>query len=238
MLFALPIYAVGASWTPTQESLNIFYVAPNYNDSGLGTWTPTVGTTNLVGTAEPNPVAVGGAPDCEASTDFPLGAAIDANTVWMPDPAHTLFCSIVLESVTRNSATPYLNDGIISDNGQYCGIFLRNNVGTITLYHYQWDTAVRVASVDVTSLLSSGSGLLIAQAKKEGGILYIRAANATTTTGWVSGDACGNLNSSAFHLRIGGATWTPDGIVKAVGVASTAWSNETAEKFETWARRL
>jgi len=238
MLFSLPLFAAGVLWDPTAESLNVLYQAPNYVTAPSASWAPTVGTVPLTQTAAPPPAAVGGAPDCEVSTDFPLGATLDPNTVWAVDPAHTFFAVIILESISRNGANPWQNDGLIADSANYCGLFLRDNLGALSAIMYEWDTAARSATVDITSLLTGDAGFLVVQGKKEGGILYIRAANATTTTGWVAGNACGNLSSAAANIRAGSGGGTADGVLKCIGSAPTAWSDETAARFEAWARRV
>lgn len=228
-------------WDPTVETCLQLLLKGNYATTGgppatAATWTATVGT-NVTHTATPIPVAVSGAPDFEASTDFPLGAAIDANTVWAGSGDHTFFCVINLESIVRNNATVYNNDGLIVDQGLYIGLYLRNNAGTHTLYFYEYDTGVRTASVNITSLLSAGgAGYLIAQGKKTGGSLYARAIGTSGAGTWTVGDACGSLASGASNLRIGSASAAPDGVMYVAGTSSTAWSDSVSAKFEKWAR--
>jgi len=226
-------------WDPEVEALSVQYRQPNYT-TGPATFAPTTGATNLTQTTAPAPAAVGGAPDCEALTDFPLGAALDVNTL-APDPVHTVFAVIDTETIRRVNANPWSNDGLVADSLSNFGLFLRatTTIETAPFFaqFYEWDGANKNQTVDITSLVASnGAGKLAVMGKKDGGSLFVRAANASTTTGWGTGVACGNLTASAGNLRLGSAGGTPDGIVKCIGIATTAWDNTIADKFERWAR--
>ncbi len=226
-------------WAPTTETLGTFHEAPNYTrTTGTdGVWVATVGT-NLTQTGNPDPVASGGAPDFEWTTDFGLGNAVDTST-WCGTGDHTLFAVLRPEQIHANSVISYSNDCIIQDSSAYLGLFLRNNSGTFTLYFYEWDTGERKASVDVTSLLTGiGVGYLIVQGRKTGGSLYVRAIGATGTGTWTVGDACGTMDSASANLRVGGGGSSgTDGIIYAVGAANTVgWSDAISTKFEKWAQ--
>jgi len=219
MLFSLPLFAASVLWDPTQESLGALYQAPDYVTSPSASWAPTVGTVPLTQTAVPPPAAVGGAPDCETTTDFPLGASVDLNTL-APEPNHTFFAVIQTEGIRRVSANPWQNDGLIGDSSANSGLFLKATTTPDTppfsATFYEWDGSSKTASVDITSLIgATGAGFLVVQGKKEGGILFVRAANATTTTGWVSGSACGSC--AMANIRAGSSGATADGILRCIG---------------------
>lgn len=223
-------------WDPTVETPASFYDGGNYSDAGTGTWTKTVGT-NLTGTAGHVPVAVNGCPDCEFTTDTPLANSVNAST-WAGTGNHTLFAVITTEQIHGVSSTPYQNDGLISDSSSFLGLFLKTNAGNTQFWAlmFDWDSAARQALVDITSLVTGiGIGYLIVQGKKTGGTLYVRATGTSGSGTWTSGDACGTTGGGGT-LRLGGPTGTPDGVIKAVGSITSAWSDAAADKFERWAR--
>jgi hypothetical protein len=206
------------------------YLGGDYAGS---TWTATVGT-DATQTSSPAPTAVDGCPDFEVTTDFPLGAAVLAST-WAGVADKTYFAVINLESVLRDSGSIYSNDGLIGDSAAYCGLYLRDNSGTIYAYVYEWDSGVKSATADITSLLTGDTGWITVLGRKISGQLDVRVANMTTDTGWISGSSgVGNLNASAANLRIGNPT--PDGVMKAVGVASTGWNATTSDKVIAYMR--
>ncbi len=238
--------AVGASntlaieaWNPVVESPQALYQCPNYNGT-TNTFTATVGS-NAVGIGgPPYPAAVGGCPDFERATDYTLGNNAFTLASWGGTGERTLFAVFDAESITTTqpNSNVWMNETLIADAGRFMGLLLRKNGSNFETMMFDYDGAARLAIVDITSLLNaSGAGRIIVQGKKQGGTLYARAIGNSGTGAWVTGDACGATTNQTYGIRLGGnEANSPDGILRAIGSKTAAWSDAAAAKFEKWAR--
>lgn len=95
----------------------------------------TVGHRPTLTTAGPNSRACAG---FNGSSNFltsgvavPLSSFISAST-------GVMLVSCIINAITLNNGTTYLNDWLLADAGQFAGMFLRNTGGG-TAYAYNWD---------------------------------------------------------------------------------------------------
>ncbi len=225
-----------SSFNPMNYSPSAYYREPNYvGGGGSGTWTASTGTDVAQSVLAPDDL--NGAPDFEGSTDSGLENAVPLSTFYGTGD-HYWFAIVDVESITSTDATlPYNNEAIWCDatvaaGGYAGGHFYTDGGGNYYVQNYEYSSGAPKKAV---AALPAGSGRVVVQGKKDGGILYIKVDSGA----WVAGDACGTPDSGAFNLRIGqnyNQTKTIDGIIRAVGFFADIVQDDTfAANIVTWA---
>lgn len=117
-----------------------------------------------------------------------------ALSVLMSNSTGYIICSFVLDAVSTNAANIYDNDAVFSDTGNFIGVFLKNNAGTVTLAGYNWDgNADSPAAHSVTI----GTAYVV-EWRHEGGTFYTRVNKGT----WNS-VASGNTSTVTGGIVLG-----------------------------------
>lgn len=191
------------------------YLEGDYDDTvGDGRWRARAGRP-LLAQSSPGPVAVGGAPDFEASISWRLiEATLTNDGGWTVRGDHHFYAYVQTESIFGNSPSLWLNYGALADSGQFQGLHLRKDGAQFFAYVYEWDSAQRKAEVEITSIVDGGgAGPFAVQGKKEAGYLWVRVSADGFDSGWVQGDACGLNGTTTGKLVVGYPNY--DGIVRA-----------------------
>lgn len=213
-----------------------FYVRPNYSVAGsTGTWVASAGTNvaNASGTA---PTAAAGGPDVVNTVSQYLTNAVPISA-FVGSGSHHFYATAVAEGLT-SAAVIYSAHAIITDSGQYIGLFVRRSSGTVgidaayELTFYEWDTGVKVATVPLSSVDINGNGSFTVQGKKEGGILYVRLNGGA----WSAGDPCGATGDPSGTLQIcgGGFSNEWEGKIIAVGTWTAPLSSTVSDELAAW----
>ncbi len=227
------------------------WVQGNYVNAGTGQWPnrtlPQIfpSYTEAQGRADqggsPGPAAVGGAPDSEYDTDWPLTSSIILGDC-VQSVGHHMLVAVSLESIATTSTNRFENHSWLKDASSYSCIYVWNNGGSYYAGIYCWDGAQKYAEVDVTALLSGGgAGDLIIVGKREAGTLSVRArrGDGTGDTGWVAGNASGAPSAlSGVISALGDPTRTPDGITRASMIWNYPLSSYESDAAMAWAEGL
>ncbi|HET7375535.1 MAG TPA: LamG-like jellyroll fold domain-containing protein, partial [Anaerolineae bacterium] len=146
--------------------------------------------------------------------------------------AKTIIMAIYVEGASANSGSPWLNHGIVTENRDFFGIYVRNDTGTYKLQAYNYDGTIDVAEVTI-SLNTS----YVVCVRHDGVNLYI-SLDGGTETSVASGpttDLYGRLILGAngrlsqwFQGRIGEIkTWnsclTGGTLTSAISAMTTKW---------------
>lgn len=173
-----------------------------------------------------------GHPYFEVSETGPLyfgGAAADTLANLVTPSQHTIFLVFRLRSATSNNVLLYRNHPIVSADGTYLGIYVRNNGGVYQVYGYGYDGATKFTNTIDIAL----NTWYVVRFRHYGGYIYISVDNWTEP----AGVACGDLTYTGTELlNIGG--WPGGGFyanadVAAVIVANSNMHSQGAAVYST-----
>lgn len=131
-------------------------------------------------TADPARTALQGCPvfDYSAATgEVHLGSSMPLS-VWgggATSDRHVA-ARVDLRGISTSDPSIWLNAAAISDSLSQTGLHFRKSGASTFATYYDWDTAVRQAEVDITSLLVAGEGPVTVQGRRAGGDLAIKAS--------------------------------------------------------------
>lgn len=166
----------------------------------------------VIGTGAPNTITCG----VFNSTDltYLTTAAGDPLSDFIAAGAGWIVISFIGSTIDTNSATVYLNEGLVCDTGQFMGLFLKTGDA---IHVYNWD-----GSVDTTSTAVTEGAAYVAEWRHEGGNVYCRLNGSTEVSA-----ASGNTTTLTGLLRIGagptagGSTHALDGMIFEMAAYST-----------------
>ena len=170
------------------------------NGSNVSAWADQSGNGNHVtqGTAGSQPAYTTNAVNGHAELNFDgaddrlSGPAISAV---LSAAAWTVWIVALTDAIGTNSATPYLNDGLMSDAGQFWGLHLRNDTPTARIYNFD-------GTADSDSTTYAIGAYSILRARQNGTTIFVKNGAAAESAGVASG-ALTNLTNA---LVIGGPT--------------------------------
>lgn len=226
-----------ANYSPTAS-----YVAPNYDDTLNSDYWYAGANGNLHCGTTPIPAANGGAPQFDGSTTASLQAP-GAASAWYGTGDRHVVAVVDLDGIANDdTGNVYGNTAIYYDSNAVLGLTIyRTGAGPYTYWAelYEYDGAFRKAPLNITSLCNaSGASLstLVLEAKKESGVLKIRANGGA----WATGDACGALSITNGALRVGRGYGGGhiNGTIRAIVVTPSAQSAGYSAAVAEWGTRI
>lgn len=228
--------------TDANYSPSVAYVAPNYDDVlNNESFYPSAGTALVCGTT-PIPTAVGGSPSWDGATTAQLHGSDPASTWYGTGDRHVVAVVSLAGIANDDTGNVYGNNAIFYDSNAVLGLTIyRTGAGPYTYWAeiFEYDSGFRKASLDISSLCDAVGGslsTLVIEAKKESGILMIRANGG----GWISGDACGALSITTGTLQMGRGYGGGriNGTVRALVVTPSAQSAGYSAAVVEWGTRI
>ena len=227
-----------SAFTPTSLGLASLFMPGNFTKTGTDTWTATTGSdvTPETGSDSASVTATGGCPTFDyagsSSANLGLTNAVTMTTWGGGAASDRWYWGVVdLTAVTPTDTTNVYLDAMLIDGapdaGVYTGLGFYKNGAVYTAFFYQYDGAVKVTTVDVSSLLPAGAGRVTLQGWKTGGSIYVRANNLTESAGTVAGNVSATTDVQRIGRRI-------DGTIRAIGTRASAPTLTERNNVATW----
>lgn len=222
--------------SPLDLSPAVGFARGDYTAAAPGTWTASAGGSNITcGGSTPIPTATSGCPTFAENDAVLLNAALTSGTCIGNGNCH-VFAVIETTSIANTALSSAWQNGgqLFGDDDNFVALAVRRaGAGPFTYYLMfgQWDGSSKVAEIEITSLLNgSGAGTIIAQGRKTGGFLQVRANNLA----WVTGNACGNMsNTLGFFQTTRNAGLA--GTMLDIYTWTSALSDANADDLYLWA---
>jgi hypothetical protein len=223
-----------AAFDPLTLSPVAWYARGDYSASAPGTWTKTNGV-NVTGTGSPYPSASAGCPVSNSATDYPLANASPLSAWGGSGNKHVVAVLDITAITGPIGAHIYRRAAVLEATDQYIGMYV-HRTGTAGSYqyfltYYEYDTNERGATVEITALVDgAGAGRIVAQGRKVGGHVEVKANGGA----WVTGDACGATGGTTGGLRIFGMVSGLACVARYVGTWTSALGDTDSASLATW----
>jgi hypothetical protein len=230
------------AWSPLVLNPTAFWDRNYTHNAGLnrGEWAARGGSiaaatllaTSFSAATEPNISALGNPTFVQANLDQ-LGQLAAWSALIGTNSDCTLLCALVADSISANSATPYLNNGVIMDVSQYCGITLGGTAGAKKAKFCWFDTGAKSAEWDFGTPVFPKR--MVIAAKRVATILKITGDGATYISSGVTGALGVASGVPRFGTNSNGSTPYYNGTINCFVAFNSAVSDANISKFYAWA---
>ncbi len=203
----------------------ILFEPGDYVGSSPGTWTERRGHNMAGGGGDGPPIDTNGVPNFNGGVDWPLRTSGWTLGDWGGLNDNHMFCVFAPTTIASTDVgNVFVNESPFDNNGSagYVGFYLRVTANIYYCDFYEWDSAVRKATVELGALLGAN---FVMQGKKEGGYVWARLG----TDPWIRGDACGTVGNGAVETAIGSNNY--NGIVYAAAGWKRALTADESDRL-------